>query len=105
MYISAALWRRLRTSKDSVLSVVEGFDCWNHCRFIPKTFTDQLDDSLDSEHMASFSHAGMLRFVPSFKIQFAVSLNESRKENSVIQVTFCKTTHLELASIRLLSWI
>ncbi len=79
MYISAALRRRLRTFKDSVLSVFEGFACWNHCRFIPKTFTDQLNDSPDTEHMAPFRHADMRRFGPSFKIRFAVSLNESKK--------------------------
>jgi len=55
----------------------EGFACWNHCRFIlPKTFTDQLNHSpySESEHMGSFQ----TRFGPNFKIQFAVSLNETK---------------------------
>lgn len=51
-------------------------------RFIPKTFTDQLNDSPDSEHMGFFQTSSKLRFGPSFKIQFAVSLNESKEENS-----------------------
>lgn len=54
---------------------LRGFACWNHCRFIlPKTFTDQLNHSPYSEHMGSFQ----TRFGPNFKIQFAVSLNETK---------------------------